>query len=398
MIRAGWCSVYMTVFALTACIGCGGGSSSQTTNTTPPAPSYYAYIADANTLDATASLTTYSETSGQLTPVGSPISIGGDACGLTVSPNNKLLYMESCPYGASGWIQSYSINPNTGELTAVGSGTIVDIPGPSYGEISPLVVSPNGKFAYVINDVAPQQSVVIYSIGSDGSLTAAGSPVSLPKGGWSIAIAPAGDFLYVAPLDGFGVFAFAVDASSGGLTPVQDSPFALNDGGNDAPVALAVAPSGNYLYAPDDSGAIPIFSVAPNTGVLTALNPYDPPSYFGGGPMVFTSAGTAAYMQGFGNILAYSVDTSTGALNQTGVTRNSCTTAVDYTTVGTPVPEIALDPTGSYLYALWVECGSANLGEVSTYSVDSSTGALTYVGPVTGTSNTTPLAIAFATE
>jgi 6-phosphogluconolactonase (cycloisomerase 2 family) len=387
----------MTVFALTACIGCGGGSSSQATNTTPPAPSYYAYIADANTLDATASLTTYSETSGQLTPVGSPISISGATCGLTVSPNNKFLYMESCTYPASGWIQPYSINPNTGELTAVGSGTNVDIPGPSYGEISPIVISPNGKFAYVINDAGPPEAVVIYSIGSDGSLTAAGSPVSLPKGGWSIAIAPGGDTLYVAPLDGFGVFAFAADASSGGLTPVQGSPFALNDGGNDAAVALAVAPSGNYLYAPDDVGAIPIFSVAPNTGVLTALNPYDPPSYYGGGPMGFTLAGTVAYMQGMGNILAYSVNTSTGALNQTGITRNSCSNIEDFT-FGSPQPAIALDPAGTHLYALWTECGSSSLGEVSTYSVDSSTGALTYVGPVTGTSNTVPLAIAFAAE
>jgi 6-phosphogluconolactonase len=396
MIRAEWCCVSMTVFALAACIGCGGGSSSQTTNNTPHAPSYYAYIADANTFAATASLTTYSEASGQLTPVGSPISISEAACGLTVSPNNKILYLETC---ITGWIQPYSIDPNTGALTAVGGGTSVNIPGPSYGVISPLIVAPNGEFAYVVNQSAG--TVVIYSIGSDGSLTAAGS---LSKGGTTIAIAPVGDFLYVATGGGF-VFAFAVDANSGGLTPVQGNPFALNDGGNflDAPVALAVAPSGKYLYAPDDDDVFTIFSVAPNTGVLTAVNSYPPPPLNfvnGGGPVVLNTAGTVAYMQGLGDIAAYSVDATTGAVSQTAVTGNSCQTSGAYTRsyVGPPVPEIALDPAGDHLYALWIRCGITGLGEVSAYSVDASTGALTYVGPVTGTGDTTPLAIAFATE
>jgi 6-phosphogluconolactonase len=404
MARDGSCAACVTVFALTACIGC-GGSSPQTTGTAPPPPTtaYYAYVTYIpGGVTNNGNLTTYSEVSGKFTPIGNVIA-APKACGLTVAPNNKFLYVATCATAAtppSGSIQPYSINPSTGELTAVGTGTSVDIPSASNGYITPLVVAPNGKFAYVVNEGSTQQSVVIYSVGSDGSLTAAGSPVSFNNNGWlniTLAIAPAGNYLYVAYWGLGEVYAYAVDASSGALTAVTGSPFAVNDGtiGGPAfydPVALAVATSGNYLYAPDDDGSVSMFSVAPSTGALTAMNYYYVNQGNTGGPMVLDSAGTQAYMQCSGNgwVAAYSVNTATGALNQTQLIEGSLVNG----------DGIAVDPSGAYLYALWTENPSASggEGEVSTYSIDSSTGALTYMGPAAGTSGTWPTGIAFATE
>jgi 6-phosphogluconolactonase len=298
-------------------------------------------------------------------------------------------------------IQPYSINASTGALTVVGSGTIVSTPSSLNGYITPLVVAPNGKFAYVLNQGGPQQSVVIYSIGSDGSLTAVGSPVTFSNIGAlhnSLTIAPSGNLLYIAYWDMGEVYVYAVDGSSGALTVDPGSPFALNDGtiggpARDDPVALAVAPSGNYLYAPDGDGSVSSYSVAPSTGALTAMNYYySAGGTGGGGPMVLNSAGTQAYMQSTGSswVEAYSVNTTTGALEQTGITMGSLVNGQG----------IALDPAGTYLYALWTENPSAagGEGEVSTYSVSSSTGALTYIGPASGTSGTWPTGIAFATE
>jgi len=391
MVREGACAICLAAFALTAGTGCGGSSSQSGGGTAPPpSASYYAYVTyipGGNTQKG--NLMTYSEVSGKLSVVGSAIS-AQDACGLTVSPNNKFLYVALC---GGGWIQPYSINPSTGELTAVGNGTPVDIPGPSGGFITPLVVAPNGKFAYVVNESPnPQQSVVTYSIGGDGSLTAVGSPVLFNKNGWlhiSLAIAPAGNFLYIGYWGQGEVYAYAVDASSGGLTSVAGSPFALNGGTTPIsydPVALTVAASGNYLYAPGDSG-LSIFSVASGAGALTAMNPYS-----GGldGPMILNSVGNMAYMQtsGSGWVGTYSIDTSTGALSQTQLVNSSFLHG----------DGIALDPSGAYLYALWTENPSGGEGEVSIYAVDSSTGAITYLGPASGTSGTWPTGIAFATE
>jgi 6-phosphogluconolactonase (cycloisomerase 2 family) len=395
----------MSFCVLTACTSC-GGSGSQTTSTgtaPPPSAQSYAYITYILNGDTDlGELMAYSESAGKLTAIGNAISFP-DACGLTVSPNNKFLYVAICGSdlsSPSGVIQPYSINSSTGQLTVVGSGTAVNIPGPSGGFITPLVMAPNGKFAYVVNEGAAQQSVVIYSVGSDGSLSAVGSPAVFNNNGWlhiSLAIAPSGDFVYVAYWGLGQVYAYAVDTNSGGLTAVSGSPFALNDGTIGAPasydpIALAVATTGNYIYAPDSDGSISMFSVASGTGALTAMSFYYVNQGNTGGPMVMNSAGTQAYMQctGSGWVTAYSVNTASGALNQTGLTKGSLVNGSG----------IALDPSGTYLYALWTENPSASggEGEVSTYSVDSSSGALTYVGPATGSSNTWPTGIAFATE
>ena len=400
MTRGVLCATCAVLLVITVCIGC-GGNNSQTTGTAPPPPpstSYFAYV----TYGDSGKLITYSDVSGKLTAIGSAIG-AAQACGLTVSPNNKFLYVAICAVGSTppiGSIQPYSINSSTGELTAVGNETVVNIPSSSNGYITPLVVAPNGKFAYVVNEGSAQQSVVIYSVGSDGSLTAVGSPVAFNNNGWihiSLAIAPSGNFVYLAYWGLGEVYAYAVDSNSGGLTPVSGSPFAVNDGtiggpASQDPVALAVAASGNYLYAPDGDGSVSMFSVASATGALTAMNYYYADTGNGGGPMVIDSAGTQAYMQCTGNgwVAAYSINAATGTLNQIGLTKGSVVNGQG----------IALDPAGAYLYALWTENPSASGGggEVSIYSIDSASGALTYIGPVAGSSGTTPSSIAFATE
>jgi 6-phosphogluconolactonase len=404
MNHGGFCVAGVASCALIAAIGCGGNNSQTVGTPPPPSTSYYAYVTyNPGGVTGSAILMTYSDVSGTLTPIGSSIS-APNACGLTVSPNNKFLYVAMCAISATspyGLIQPYSISASTGMLTAVGSGTTVTSPDSLNGYITPLVVAPNGNFAYVVNQGGPEQSVVVFSIGSDGSLVAAGSPVAFGDNGAlhnSLVIAPSGNFLYVAYWGLGEVYGYSVDGDSGALTAVPGSPFALNDGtigapAFDDPVALAVAPSGNYLYAPDTDGSVSMFSVAPGTGALTAMNYYYVDQGNDGGPMVIDATGTHAYMQcsGSGWVAAYSVNSTTGVLSQTGLTKGSLVNG----------DGIALDPSSeTRLYALWAENpgASGGDGEVSTYTIDSSTGVLDYVGPVAGSSNMWPTGIAFATE
>ena len=106
-------------------------------------------------------------------------------------------------------------------------------------------------FAYVVNGGA--HTVSAYSINSStGALTqVSGSPFATGTGPQGIAADPAGKFLYVANYGAGGgntVSAYMINASSGALTQVSGSPFTIGSSGS-GPIALAVDPTGKFLYA-----------------------------------------------------------------------------------------------------------------------------------------------------
>ena len=126
------------------------------------------------------------------------------------------------------------------------------------------------------------------------------------------------EYAYVGNYGDDNISAYKI-ASDGALTAVKGSPFAAGTG----PTAMAVDPTGKFAYAA-------------NTGTSSA-----------------------------GNVSAYTIDATTGAL--TAVKRSPFS-------AGTEPSGVAIDPTGKFAYV-------SNYGEnnVDAYAIDATTGALTAV-------------------
>ena len=240
-------------------------------------------------------------------------------------------------------------------------------------------------FAYV----STSSTLTTYSVDSStGELTpSAGAPltfpVSTPTSG-QIAIDPSGQLLYV--IQASSVYGYAINPTTGALTAAPGSPFAMGVG----PTALAFDAAGTHLYiaggeVPGDhlyvaGGEVPAdyanetvtaYSVA-NSGALTSLASYD----VLGRVTTMATAGNYLYVGavGFDSITVYSIG-STGEL--------SVTPGSPYGTNLEPY-SIAIDPSGAVLYVANENVFTVNgsSGEyTSTFTIDSSTGALT---PVAG--------------
>jgi len=158
---------------------------------------------------------------------------------------------------------------------------------------------------------------------NDGSLTpVTGSPFSTGFFPRTIAIDPAGKFLYATISSSFmgtstSVYAYTIDAASGGLTAIPGSPFAAGEN----PASAAVDVSGRFLFVANNANtangnSVSAFSIAPDTGVLTVV----PGSPFAASPFplfVATDPSGQYVYVGLDNspgIAAFVMNQSTGAL------------------------------------------------------------------------------------
>jgi 6-phosphogluconolactonase (cycloisomerase 2 family) len=138
---------------------------------------------------------------------------------------------------------------------------------------------------------------------------------------------------------------------------------------------VTVDPSGKFAYVANDvSGNVSAFSIDASTGALMAVSGSPFPAGSGLQPVTVPfsvtvdPSGKFAYVANFssGDVSAFSIDASTGAL-----------TAVS----GSPFPagsgpiSISVDPSGKFAYV-----ANHNSSKVSAFSIDATTGALTAVG------------------
>jgi 6-phosphogluconolactonase (cycloisomerase 2 family) len=118
---------------------------------------------------------TIDSTTGVLTPTSQgALQAGMEPTNVAVDPSSKFAYVVN-RQGNS--ISAYSIDHTTGALSLIGTA-------PTGQQPWRARVDPSGKFVYVGNETG---SVSIYSINSDGMLTAAGSS-STPAGAFDISI------------------------------------------------------------------------------------------------------------------------------------------------------------------------------------------------------------------
>ncbi len=190
------------------------------------ATSKFLYVVDDN--GGTVFAYTINATSGALTPVagspfGTPLGCGQS---VAVDPSGKFAYVINSGCGLEPGLFAYSINPTSGALTQVA--------GSPYSGSNGVVVDPTGKFAYATGSGVPQVDVFGYTINTaSGALTpAAGSPFVAGISPTGVAVDPSGKFAYVMNTTGVHVgdgatFAYSINPTTGALTPVTGSPFAL---------------------------------------------------------------------------------------------------------------------------------------------------------------------------
>jgi 6-phosphogluconolactonase len=243
----------------------------------------------------------------------------------------------------------------------VSTGTPVAPVIPSPTTPAPIVTTATAKFAYVGNQGA---SVSGYSVNtSTGALTALnGFPLAMGGNPTVVAVDPQNRFLFVGDIAFGQLYVFAIDGSTGALRGVGDSPYTtVNE-----PVAIAVDPSGTHVYvASQGSNFVGGFTLSA-TGALTPIAG-SPFATFGtqesGDDIVINAAGTFVYVQDLDNIYAYSVNASTGAL-----------TLIQTIAVHLAVGGIALDPHGTFLYAVGPATGA---NSILAYTINASSGMLT---------------------
>ena len=199
-------------------------------------------------------------------------------------------------------ISSYSINPATGALTAIGT--------PVATGASPFAItgSPDRKHLYVVNQVSSDISVYAIDDTTGVPTPIAGSPFAAGTDPQAMAFAPSGEFLYVANRGSDNLSAYAVDTGSGALTPLSTPTYSTGPG----PSAVVVTPSGEFAYVANNGGSndISAFAIAAGTGELATVA--GSPFAVGGNPHSLAYLGSA---YPYGNLYTANLDGSTSSIS-----------------------------------------------------------------------------------
>ena len=149
--------------------------------------------------------------------------------------------------------------------------------GPQFGKADPgagprhLGFHPNGKFAYVVNEMGTSVSVFAFD-GNAGVLRQQQTISTIPKGfaehndDAEIEVHPSGKFLYASNRGHDSIAVFAIDANKGALSLVE---YAATKG--KTPRSFEIDPTGSLLFAENEkSNNIVVFRIDQQTGRLTA--------------------------------------------------------------------------------------------------------------------------------
>jgi 6-phosphogluconolactonase (cycloisomerase 2 family) len=309
-----------------------------------------------------------------------------------------------------GMVSAYSVNLGNGLLHS-NNGALVQTGKSTAAGTQPTVLlfDPTNTFAYTAN--FGSNDISLFTIGKDGSLSAAASTTALtnaahPSG---LAMDPGAHFLFVAnqgqpassanPVAIPGNLSVFAIGSSGALSEVAGSPFTIQETApplpfnpvSPLPVAVAVSHQGNFVYVADQANnALVSFSFDSTSGALTPIA-QGCPQCFG---VVVGTAPSAVLSPPAGDFL-YVANSSSNDIFEFAVDPDGTLSPITAktTTIATGVGPIAMvtDPSAKYLYAL------ANQGsQVLGYTLNQVTGELTAITAAGGTVSTGANPVAFS--
>lgn len=230
--------------------------------------------------------------------------------------------------------------------------------------VTPPATTPTvkAKFAYTGNQGASLSGYAVNT--STGALTTLSSfPLSVGVNPTAVAVDPQNRFLFVGDISASKLHVFTINNSTGALSEIGASPYATVQ----EPSAIAVDPTGTHIYiASQGSNFVGGFSVSA-TGALTPIagSPFATSGTQSfGDEIAINAAGTFVYAQDTSNIYTYSVSTTSGALTLAQ-------------TIAGPLNlgGMAIAPDGTYLYAV-----GAATNSIQIYSINATTGLLTLAG------------------
>jgi 6-phosphogluconolactonase (cycloisomerase 2 family) len=317
------------------------------------------------TIDSSSGALTLSRTiHGRMTPLS--IALANGTAPVTYTP--KFAYAANSD---ANNLSAYTIDAGTGVLTPVpGSPFKTDAPSASGPQPVALAVNISGTFEYAadFNGSGTTGYVSGYSIDPlSGALTfVSSSPFAVGNQTRSAAVDSSGRFVYIANPFSNNIYGFRIDPATGNLAALSLSPFTDEAG----PWSLAVDPSGRFLCVTSiNANQLNSFSIDPVSGNLTTI---------GGAPPTGTSpelvevdpSGRFAYVASLdGHVSAYTIS-ATGSLTQV---------AGSPFLAGADTISVAVDPSGRFVYAANRGNGSFASFNVSAYTVDPNTGALTEI-------------------
>jgi 6-phosphogluconolactonase len=336
----------------------GGAANSQSQRIHHVANSTLDVVYVANNGSHNVSAYTINNLTGALVKVqGSPFAASDLPVAVAVDSVHKFAYVVNQHYPQKhGNIFAYTIDASTGALTVVGK--------PYLTGASPYAISIANSFVYVPDIFS--DNVAGYSIQSTGALKTIGTygPDAQPEG---ITVDPSDSFAFVTNSESNTVSPYAINPSSGALTPVYSSgSYGYSTG--TTPEKPAVDPSGTYLYVPNtNSNNISVYKIGYASGELTEVsgspfsagtNPYD---------VAIDPKGIFAFVTNAGgsDVSVYKINPSTGALTEVSGSPFAA---------GSDPLALAVAPLGTYLYV--ANFGSSN---ISVYRINRKTGALRQV-------------------
>ncbi len=269
----------------------------------------------------------------------------------------------------------------SGLATDGSSGSLAAIADSPFFNSAPtaFAVDPTGNIIYFSGGPGsgPADILTMFINASSGALTQLAYSSGFPLFS-SLVENPAGTFLYGASQvlgSTNGVWAGSISPTTGAVTLVSGSPF-----GAIALSALAIDPSASFLFAVNDNGgnvpnsSLLSFAIDPTTGALTLLNSaaYNSPVLLG--DVLVHPSGEFLYVsdQGDHTIMGFSIDAHG---NLTGV-------------AGSPFPVgagainpnfMATDPAGKFLYVANYDAGNGVPSNISAFTIDTISGALTAI-------------------
>ena len=182
---------------------------------------------------------------------------------INIAPNNKDVFVTDL---GTDKIMTYALNAETGQLTSAAKPFTSVTPGSGPRHFT---FHPNGKFAYVIQEMAASITGFNYK---EGALEAFQEVKNLPddytgrKWAADIHISPDGKFLYGSNREHESLVIFRIDEETGRLSLVGYQPV-----NGKTPRNFAIDPTGNFvLVANQDSDNITIFKRDSKTGKLTS--------------------------------------------------------------------------------------------------------------------------------
>jgi 6-phosphogluconolactonase len=265
-------------------------------------------------------------------------------------------------------LQTVSCTNNNGLLPQANGGDGSDTP-------TATPTSGTGALAFVTNFNDGKVSSFTRNT-TTGVLKRTGQVTAGKKGPRGVIAAPSGSFLYVANINDDNIYEFSVSQTNGTLTPL--SPASVSNGNNSGPDELAMNSSGTLLWVTGaHNGTVAAYTVNTSTGQIkksSSIGGFNTPFGIALHP---TLAELYVSDTALGIIQPMSFNTTTGALakNLPAVTSSDPLAVVP--------AAIAIDSGGDALFT-----PDQGNGEVSSFSINTSTGALTPVGAFTNISAT----------